>query len=346
MTALNSIKLIYVVTLLVAGTTTIANAQLYLGGSGQSNVVVDYSVIDNLGRSPTVPQLLLGIPGTAAVPGGTHAAPMPKFPVFSSGQSSTKSGRIKLRPPKVMQKRTTKKKRTVRKPERKFTRTARPVPAVKRAPQQIRPIAPPTALTRPKLISAPPLPKISMPTRTTKKKRTVRKPERKFTRTARPVPAVKRAPQQIRPIAPPTALTRLKLISAPPLPKISMPTRTPKSHVASLPSIGQPLKASTSTRIGFSAGSAKLNSDASARLQDVSASLKKNGALRIQLLSYAGAKDGSASQARRLSLSRALAARSYLIEKGIRSTSIDVRALGNQSGNGPTDRIDILVTTR
>jgi outer membrane protein OmpA-like peptidoglycan-associated protein len=286
MTALNSIKLIYVVTLLVAGTTTIANAQLYLGGSGQSNVVVDYSVIDNLGRSPTVPQLLLGIPGTAAVPGGTHAAPMPKFPVFSSGQSSTKSGRIKLRPPKVMQK------------------------------------------------------------RTTKKKRTVRKPARKFTRTARPVPAVKRAPQQIRPIAPPTALTRLKLISAPPLPKISMPTRTPKSHVASLPSIGQPLKASTSTRIGFSAGSAKLNSDASARLQDVSASLKKNGALRIQLLSYAGAKDGSASQARRLSLSRALAARSYLIEKGIRSTSIDVRALGNQSGNGPTDRIDIIVTTR
>jgi outer membrane protein OmpA-like peptidoglycan-associated protein len=286
MTALNSIKLIYVVTLLVAGTTTIANAQLYLGGSGQSNVVVDYSVIDNLGRSPTVPQLLLGIPGTAAVPGGTHAAPMPKFPVFSSGQSSTKSGRIKLRPPKVMQK------------------------------------------------------------RTTKKKRTVRKPARKFTRTARPVPAVKRAPQQIRPIAPPTALTRLKLISAPPLPKISMPTRTPKSHVASLPSIGQPLKASTSTRIGFSAGSAKLNSDASARLQDVSASLKKNGALRIQLLSYAGAKDGSASQARRLSLSRALAARSYLIKKGIHSTRIDVRALGNHSGNGPIDRIDILVTTR
>jgi outer membrane protein OmpA-like peptidoglycan-associated protein len=286
MTALNSIKLIYVVTLLVAGTTTIANAQLYLGGSGQSNVVVDYSVIDNLGRSPTVPQLLLGIPGTAAVPGGTHAAPMPKFPVFSGGQSSTKSGRIKLRPPKVMQKRTTKKKRTVRKPARKFTRTGRPVPAVKRAPQQIRPIAPPTALPQPKVISAPPLP------------------------------------------------------------KVSMPTRTPKSRVASLPPIGQPLKASTSTRIRFSAGSAKLNSDASARLQDVSASLKKNGALRIQLLSYAGAKDSSASQTRRLSLSRALEARSYLIKKGIHSTRIDVRALGNQSGNGPTDRIDILVTTR
>ena len=91
---------------------------------------------------------------------------------------------------------------------------------------------------------------------------------------------------------------------------------------------------------------AKLNSDASARLRSVSAALKKNGALRIQLLAYAGAKGGSTSQAQRLSLSRALAARSYLIEKGIRSTRIDVRALGNRSGNGPTDRIDIIVTTR
>jgi outer membrane protein OmpA-like peptidoglycan-associated protein len=136
------------------------------------------------------------------------------------------------------------------------------------------------------------------------------------------------------------------LNSAPAAPKIVKPSSKPKTRFASLPPIRQPLKAGATTRIGFNAGSAKLNSDASARLKDVSTSLKKNGALRIQLLAYAGAKDGSASQARRLSLSRALAARSYLIEKGIRSTRIDVRALGNRSGNGPTDRIDIIVTTR
>jgi outer membrane protein OmpA-like peptidoglycan-associated protein len=147
-------------------------------------------------------------------------------------------------------------------------------------------------------------------------------------------------------LPPPAPLKVVPQNTVPAAPKIATPARTPKSRVASFPPIGQPLKSGTSTRIGFSAGSAKLNSDASAHLQDVSASLKKNGALRIQLLAYAGAKDGSASQARRLSLSRALAARSYLIEKGIRSTSIDVRALGNRSGNGPTDRIDIIVTTR
>jgi outer membrane protein OmpA-like peptidoglycan-associated protein len=147
-------------------------------------------------------------------------------------------------------------------------------------------------------------------------------------------------------LPPSTALKVVPQNTVPAAPKIVTPARTPKSRIASLPPIGQPLKAGGSTRIGFIAGSAKLNSDASARLRSVSAALKKNGALRIQLLAYAGAKGGPASQAQRLSLSRALAARSYLIEKGIRSTRIDVRALGNRSGNGPTDRIDIIVTTR
>jgi outer membrane protein OmpA-like peptidoglycan-associated protein len=339
MTTFNPIKLIYFITLLVAGTNTVANAQQFLGGNGQSNVVVDYSVIDNLGRSPTVPQLLLGIPGTSAVPGGRYAAPMPKFPVFSSGQSSAKSGRIKLRPPKAMRKRTTKKKRTARKSVRKFTRTARQVPAVKRAPRQIRPIAPPTAPTRPKVIPAPSLPKISTPTRTPIPTRPV------VPALTKPTTVAKKPVRTVT-LPPPAPLKVVPQNTVPAAPKIVTPASKPKTRVASLPPIGQPLKAGATTRIGFYAGSAKLNSDASARLKDVSASLKKNSALRIQLLAYAGAKDGSASQARRLSLSRALAARSYLIEKGVRSTRIDVRALGNRSGNGPTDRIDIIVTTR
>ncbi len=339
MTAFKSIKLIYFITLLIAGTSTVANAQRYLGGNGQSNVIVDYSVIDNLGRSPTVPQLLLGIPGTAAVPGSTYAAPMPKFPVFSGGRSSTKSGTIKLRPPKSMRKRTTKKKRTARKPVQRFTRTARQAPAVKRAPRQIRPIAPPTAPTRPNVIPAPPLPKIATPTRTPVPTRPV------APALSKPPAAVKKAVRTVT-LPPPAALKVVPPNAVPAAPKIAKPVSDPATRVASLPPIGQPLKAGATTRIGFTAGSAKLNSDASARLQDVSTSLKKNDALRIQLLAYAGAKDGSASQARRLSLSRALAARSYLIEKGIRSTRIDVRALGNRSGNGPTDRIDIIVTTR
>ena len=64
---------------------------------------------------------------------------------------------------------------------------------------------------------------------------------------------------------------------------------------------------------------------------------------RLQLKAYASAQDSSASAARRLSLSRALAVRSFLIESGVSSTRIDVRALGAKSEAGPPDRVDLVV---
>jgi hypothetical protein len=66
----------------------------------------------------------------------------------------------------------------------------------------------------------------------------------------------------------------------------------------------------------------------------------------MQLLAYAGGKKLSASKARRLSLSRALAIRSYLIGKGVRSTRIDVRALGNKIPSGKPDRVDLKIIQR
>jgi outer membrane protein OmpA-like peptidoglycan-associated protein len=89
-----------------------------------------------------------------------------------------------------------------------------------------------------------------------------------------------------------------------------------------------------------------LSNKASLGLENVAAALSEDAGLRIQLLAYAGQIGDSPSQARRLSLSRALAARSKLIEQGVRSTRIDVRALGNKSAGGPADRIDIIVTKR
>lgn len=319
MTAFNPIKLFLSITLLVSVTFSGASAQRYLGGNGESSVTVDYSVIDDLGRSPNVPQMLLGSPGAAAAPGVRYSVPQPKFPIISTGRSSAKSGGIVLQPMKAMRKRTMQTKRKTRKPARRITRTVRRAPAIKKTPRQIRPLAPPKALTPPKAIPAPSAPKLSAPARV-------------------PVPTA--------PVVPPAPLKVVPQNTVPAAPKITAPKSKPKPQVASLPPIGQLLKAGATTRIGFSAGSAKLNIDSSARLNDVSTSLKKDSALRIQLLAYAGSKDGSASQARRLSLSRALAARSYLIEKGIRSTRIDVRALGNRSGTGPAERIDIIVITR
>ena len=96
--------------------------------------------------------------------------------------------------------------------------------------------------------------------------------------------------------------------------------------------------------IRFAAGDANLPEDGKVRLDRLTDSLKANDASRLQLLAYAG--EESPSKARRLSLSRALAIRSYLIAKGIRSTRIDVRALGDQIPGGDPNRVDLKVTDR
>ena len=94
-------------------------------------------------------------------------------------------------------------------------------------------------------------------------------------------------------------------------------------------------------RVLFQDGSVELGDDAQRRLSAVATALTENPTVRIQLLAYARASSDSSSRARRLSLSRALAVRAYLIEKGVRSTRMDVRALGDKFGDGPADRVDI-----
>jgi outer membrane protein OmpA-like peptidoglycan-associated protein len=64
------------------------------------------------------------------------------------------------------------------------------------------------------------------------------------------------------------------------------------------------------------------------------------------LLAYAKGTEDSASQARRLSLSRALAVRGYLIEQGVLPTRMDVRALGNKADDDPRDRVDVELAQR
>lgn len=117
-------------------------------------------------------------------------------------------------------------------------------------------------------------------------------------------------------------------------------------QVASLPPKAAPISPGQTLRLTFPAGTARLTPEASRKLAEVAKTVVGDAQLRLQLLAYAGGSSETASQARRLSLSRALSARSFLIGKGVRSTRIDVRALGNKSGGGPPDRIDVLVTKR
>ena len=99
-------------------------------------------------------------------------------------------------------------------------------------------------------------------------------------------------------------------------------------------------------RIEFQGTETKLPASAKTELADLAVLMKAQKDFRLQLHAYAGDESLSAGKARRLSLSRALSVRSFLIEEGIRSTRIDVRALGNKTTKQPINRVDVNVVQR
>jgi len=105
---------------------------------------------------------------------------------------------------------------------------------------------------------------------------------------------------------------------------------------------------SDSNAVRFAPGVADLGGDARAVLDAVAAKLIAQPAERIQLVAYASAPGTGADdaiEARRVSLARAVAVRAYLIQHGVSSIRIDVRALGNNpaEGGGSLDRVDLTV---
>lgn len=99
-------------------------------------------------------------------------------------------------------------------------------------------------------------------------------------------------------------------------------------------------------RLRFAAGDAALPEGSQVALESVARKLEAEPQLFLQLLAYAEGTEDEASKARRLSLSRALAVRSYLMNYGVRSTRIEVRALGNKVPEGPADRVDVVLDKR
>jgi len=154
---------------------------------------------------------------------------------------------------------------------------------------------------------------------------------------ATPTPPAATAPTATAPTPPPSGSA---VVALPPRLDDNQP------GVASLPSPTGPLTDGDGMRIVFEHDSSKLPGAARDALKALSERMSQQEDLRLQLLAYAGDTDTSASAARRLSLSRALAVRSFLIENGVRSTRIDVRALGNKSTEAVTERVDITVVER
>jgi outer membrane protein OmpA-like peptidoglycan-associated protein len=132
-----------------------------------------------------------------------------------------------------------------------------------------------------------------------------------------------------RPPAPPRA--------APPAPE-APPVATPAAAPALMPG-----------RFGFvpyAKGQADLPQSGQSVLDRLAAQLAGNQKLRVQLVAFAS-PGGDGIEARRISLARAVQMRSYLIQKGVSSVRMDVRALGDRNdGAGPPDRVDLVVTDR
>ena len=95
--------------------------------------------------------------------------------------------------------------------------------------------------------------------------------------------------------------------------------------------------------INFGIGTSKLNAQAQKTLGLIAGKLRASERSRVEVRAYASSSGITESQARGLSLSRALTVRASLIALGIRSTRIDVRALGSKGQTVPTDRVDLQI---
>jgi len=127
----------------------------------------------------------------------------------------------------------------------------------------------------------------------------------------------------------------------------SAPATASTTEVASTSSMASGMAASAhALQIVFGEADSKLPGGAETELNAIAEKLKDTDNYRIQLLAYAGGESLSASKARRLSLSRALSVRSFFIENGVRSTRIDVRALGDKTDEQPVNRVDINIIER
>jgi outer membrane protein OmpA-like peptidoglycan-associated protein len=140
-------------------------------------------------------------------------------------------------------------------------------------------------------------------------------------------PAVPTAPPAIAAIPPAVAVPMQRPPEPPPIPV-----------AADAPGDAAPLPGGL--RATFGSGRSELNQATEAAIRGFARPLRDT-AQPVQVSAFAAGTPEDPSTPRRLSLARALAARAVLINEGIASTRIYVRALGSAAGDGPADRVDL-----
>tara|TARA_E500000318_G_scaffold101870_1_gene105726 strand:- start:34 stop:1191 length:1158 start_codon:yes stop_codon:yes gene_type:complete len=353
---------------------------VYIGGTG-SSVEVNLDVLDQLGTPQTVPQMLqtdirrgqvasgapLPLPGEARA-AVSRGAPMPpptrpaatqSRRVVTAGSTATPLARPPSKPtlPSARRQVATPGPTSITPRVPAPARVAAPVPSAPKVAKTPAPIVAPPA----KVAIQAPAPKAPgkiTGAKTTIPDITIPAPPKATTRTTAIAPPP--PPAAITTPAAPTSSVAAPSVPAPSAPaptasatsaKTPEPVKRAKQVAAASPAPKTPAPAPKASSggaisIAFDAETKSLPTNASGTLNEVAEKMKADKSMRVQLLAYASAGERSEAKARRLSLSRALEVRSYLIGKGIASTRMDVRALGNQSPSGSPDRVDLTLVNR
>ncbi len=300
--------------------------------SNNTSVIVDTEVLDSLGGAPlagdgsVVPRARQAVDVQRKAP-----APLPS-PRVAQLPSPATAPRSRLNPDAMA---------------RLGFRQIPPVQAIQQAVAK-----PPAPAPKSRAVAAvPPAPAVAPKPAATQAAATAPSPVRQATKVpARPVLPTAQSPA--------TAVTRPAVkqtsVAPPPPPAAPAPLAAPAARQPTIAAALVPPKQAAPVargdddglRLLFDNGSAKLSDSARGNLQSLTEKMGADEALQVQLVAYAEGTAETSSQARRLSLSRALAVRSFLIDQGVRSTRMDIRALGNKAEDGPADRVDVVLVQK
>jgi outer membrane protein OmpA-like peptidoglycan-associated protein len=167
--------------------------------------------------------------------------------------------------------------------------------------------------------------------------------------TPPPAPAPAAPPNMPQVAALPPSFTGFSRLVPAATPPDNTPAPEPGAALAATPPPASPvdIPKSDSGAVRFAPGAADLGGDARTVLDTIAQKLSTQPGERIQLVAYAsapGSGEDDAIEARRTSLARAVVVRAYLIQHGVASARIDVRALGNRAeGSGSLDRVDLMM---
>lgn len=155
-----------------------------------------------------------------------------------------------------------------------------------------------------------------------------------------PIPITMPAEPPLVPYAPPS----------PPLlppPVFAVPTRPeppPPPPVVVEKAVGEAHPIDRGMRITFGPGSADLNAATEGALEAVAEAARRAPTQPVNVTAHADGTPEDPSTPRRLALARGLAARAVLVNHGIVSTRIYVRAAGPEATEGgPADRVDVVI---